>query len=205
MVESQNGSSGPSTLRSRYRGGWRRRAFFAAKTSVFVLPAFRRFKLAQMARGGEGLHLPDGNLIKPFQPFALWQIHVDELGIHALNVGQHEQLLDGGVFAHVAVQFRIGVAPLPGGLAKQGHVEQIGFVGVRDGGLRRRNLRRDEMGLHRVGMNPVIELGKGAIEIPSQGEAAVFVVLEPLELLDEVVLNSGLIHMPNSKAMSLWP
>ncbi len=83
-----------------------------------------------MACGGEGLHLPDGDLIEPFQPFALRQIHVDELGVHALDVGQHEQLLNGGVFAHVAFQFRIGVAPLPRGLAEQGHVEQVGFVGV---------------------------------------------------------------------------
>lgn len=93
-----------------------------------------------MAGGDEGLHLPDGDLIEPFQPFALRQIHVDELGVHTLDVGQHQQLLNGGVFTHVAFQFRIGVAPLPGGLAEQGHIEQIGFVGVGDGGLRRRDL-----------------------------------------------------------------
>jgi hypothetical protein len=34
----------------------------------------------------------------------------------------------------------------------------------------------------------VIELGEGAVEIPREGKAAVFVVLGPLEFLDEVKL-----------------
>ena len=42
------------------------------------------------------------------------------------------------------------------------------------------------MGFHRVGMNAVIELGQGAVEVPGEGKAAVFVVLEPLKFLDEV-------------------
>jgi hypothetical protein len=33
-----------------------------------------------------------------------------------------------------------------------------------------------------------IQLGEGAVEIPREGEAAVFVVLEALEFLDEVEL-----------------
>jgi hypothetical protein len=38
-------------------------------------------------------------------------------------------------------------------------------------------------------MSPgVVQLGEGAVEIPGEGEAAVFVVLEALELLDEVEL-----------------
>ena len=156
---------------------------------AFILQPFLR--LAQVAGGGEGLHLPDGDLIEPFQPFALRQIHVDELGVHALDVGQHEQLLNGGVFTHVVFQFWIGVAPLPGGLSEQGHVEQVGLVGVRDGSLRRRDLGRNEMGFHRVGVNAVIELGKGAVEVPGERKAAVFVVLEPLEFLDEVNFEFG--------------
>ena len=77
---------------------------------------------------------------------------------------------------------------MPGGLAEQGHVEQVGFVGVGDGGLRRRDLGRNEMGFHRVGMNAVIELGQGAGEVPGKGKAAVFVVLKPLEFLDQIEL-----------------
>ena len=42
------------------------------------------------------------------------------------------------------------------------------------------------MGLDGIGVDTVIELGEGAVEIPGEGEAAVFVVLEALEFLDEV-------------------
>jgi hypothetical protein len=34
----------------------------------------------------------------------------------------------------------------------------------------------------------IIDLGEGAIEVPGEGKAAVFVLLEPLEFLDEVKL-----------------
>ena len=37
-----------------------------------------------------------------------------------------------------------------------------------------------------VGMDAVVELGEGTVEFPREGEAAVFVVLEALEFLDEV-------------------
>ena len=57
-----------------------------------------------------------------------------------------------------------------------------------NGGLRRCDLWRNEMGFHRVGVDAVIELGQGAVEVPSEGKAAVFVVLEPLEFLDEIEL-----------------
>jgi hypothetical protein len=36
------------------------------------LPAvLRRIELTQSRGGGEGLHLPDGNLVEPLEPFAL--------------------------------------------------------------------------------------------------------------------------------------
>jgi len=43
----------------------------------------------------------------------------------------------------------------------------------------------DEAGFHRVGVDAVIQLGQGAVEIPGEGEAAVLIVLEPLEFLDQ--------------------
>jgi hypothetical protein len=39
-----------------------------------------------------------------------------------------------------------------------------------------------------IGMDAVVELGEGAVEVPDQGNAAVLVILEPLEFLDEVEL-----------------
>lgn len=147
--------------------------------------------MAQGVAGGERLHLPDGDLIEPFQPVALRQGHVDELGVHAFDVGEHEQLLDGGVVAHVAFELGIRIAPLPGGLAEEGDIEQVGFVGVGGGGLGGGDLGRDEVGFHRVGVDAVVQLGQGAVEVPGEGEAAIFVVLEALEFLDEVYFEFG--------------
>lgn len=39
-----------------------------------------------------------------------------------------------------------------------------------------------------VGMDAVVELGEGAVEVPSERESAIFVLFETLELLDEVEL-----------------
>ena len=59
------------------------------------------------------MHLPDVDLIEPFQPFARRQSQVDELVVHALDVGEHEQLFDGGVFAHTASRTKTLPARLP--------------------------------------------------------------------------------------------
>jgi hypothetical protein len=39
-----------------------------------------------------------------------------------------------------------------------------------------------------IGVDAVVELGEGAVEVPGQREAAVLVLLEALEFLDEVEL-----------------
>jgi len=54
--------------------------------------------------------------------------------VQTLDVRQHGKLLDGSAIAHIAFDSGIGVAPLFGGLAKQGDVEKIGFAGVGTGG-----------------------------------------------------------------------
>ena len=137
---------------------------------------------------GQHLHLADGDLIEPLEPVALRQRHVNEFSVHALDISQHKELLNGGVVAHVAVELGIGVAPLFRRLTKKGHVQQIGLVGVGAGGLRGRDLRRDEVGLDGVGVDAVVELGESAVEIPSEREAAVFVVLEAAKFFDQVNL-----------------
>ncbi len=116
------------------------------------------------------------------------QLHMDELGVHVFEVGEDEKLLETGVVAHVAVLTGVGVAPLVGGLSEEGDVEDVGFVGVGEGGLLRGDFGRDEMGLDGVGVEVVIDLGEGAVEVPGEREAAVFVLLEALEFLDEVEL-----------------
>ena len=94
-------------------------AFLApfARGSLFQWVEFRGYRL-----GGEGLHLADGDLVEAFEAVALGQAHVDELGVHALNVREDEELFDGGIFAHVAVEFGVGIAPLPCCLSEEGDV-----------------------------------------------------------------------------------
>ena len=61
------------------------------------------------------------------------ELHVDELGVEAFQIGQHKELLDG-MGAHVAVELGIGVAPLFGGPAEEGDIKDVGLGGVGDGG-----------------------------------------------------------------------
>ena len=84
--------------------------------------------------------------------------------------------------------FGIGVAPLSGGLAEKGDVEQVRFGGVSHATCSGVTIGGNEVCLDGVGVDAVVELGQGALEVPREREAAVFVVLEPLEFLDEVEL-----------------
>ena len=135
--------------------------------------------------------MSDGDGVEFGDAFALRELHVDELGVEAFEVGEDEELFDGGVVTHVAVEAGIGIPPLAGGEAEEGDIEQVGLGGVGEGGLGGRDLRRDQVGLDGVGVDAVVELGKGAIEVPGKGKPPVFVILESLELLDEVDLEIG--------------
>ena len=75
---------------------------------------------------------------------------------------------------------------MPGGQAKERDVEQIRFRRVSDGRLCGRDFGRDQMRLHRVRVDAIIQLRQRAVEIPRQRQAAAFVILEPLEFPDEV-------------------
>ena len=116
---------------------------------------------------------------------------MNELGVYILEVGEDEKLFEVGVVAYVAVFVWIGVTSFAGGLAEECDIEDVGFVCVGDGSLLRGDLRRNEMGLNRVGVNSVIDLGKGAVEILGERGAAAFVFLEALKFLDEVEFKFG--------------
>ncbi|UCZ57647.1 hypothetical protein LGV61_05050 [Desulfurispirillum indicum] len=111
---------------------------------------------------------------------------MDKLGIHVLQVCEDEKLFQCRVVAHVAILIGVSFAPFAGGLAEEGDVEQVGLAGVGEGGLLRSDLCWNQVGLYSVGVQAVIDLGEGAIQVLSEGETTVFVFLEPLELLDEV-------------------
>lgn len=70
------------------------------------------------------------------------------------------------------------VPPHAGGLAEQRHVEDIGFVGIDERLGSGRYVFRNQVLLDGVGMNPVIDLGQLPVEVPAEGEAAVFFALE---------------------------
>jgi hypothetical protein len=57
------------------------------------------------------------------------------------------------------------------------------------------------MRLDGIGVNTIVKLGKGTIQIPGERQAMILILFEPLEFFS---LNSGLSHEPNSKAISLW-
>jgi len=92
------------------------------------------------------------------------------------------------VVADIALGVGMGVAPLRGGLAKEGDVEQVGFAGVNGSRLRLGDGGRDEGFFDGVGVDAVIDLRESALKVPAELEAVVFVVFEALEFLDEVEL-----------------
>lgn len=76
-------------------------------------------------------------------------------------------MFDAGIVAHIALLGGIGFAPLPGGLAEQGDIEQIGLVGVSETGLLLGNRGRNQVLLDGVCVDAVVELGKRAVQLHS--------------------------------------
>ncbi len=73
----------------------------------------------------QAAHLLHGLGIEGFEPFGLGQALLDEECIHALEVGEDDELLHRGVVAHVAEQGFVGLSPLPSCDAKERDIEQI--------------------------------------------------------------------------------
>jgi len=71
-------------------------------------------------------------------------------------------------------------------VAKERDIEQIRFRRVSNGRLGGRDCGRNQVRLHRVGVNAIIQLRQRAVEIPRERKSAIFILLEPLEFLDEV-------------------
>ena len=90
--------------------------------------------------------------------------------------------------AHIALKFGIGLAPLPGGLAKERDIEQVGLIRVSDGRLSVSDLGGNQILLHRRRVNAIVEFGERAIEIPSERKALALVVFQSLKLLDQIEL-----------------
>ncbi len=97
-------------------------------------------------------------------------------------------MLQRSVVADVALGVGVGIPPFLGGLAEKRDIEQVGFVGIDERRLLPGDGWRDEGLLYGVGMDAIIDFGKGALEVPLELEPVVLFVLETLELLDEIQL-----------------
>ena len=84
----------------------------------------------------------------------------DEHGVEAFEVGEDDELFQRGVVAEVAFTTGVCIAPLFGGLAEEGDVEQVRLAGIDGGGLRLGDGRRDEGVLDGAGMNAVVDGGE---------------------------------------------
>ena len=149
---------------------------------------FSPFLLIQQPRrvsGRQGLQLTDRNLVQPHQTVGLGDSHADELGVHALDVGQHQQLLDGRVIAHVAVQRRVGLPPLFGRQTEQRDVQHVGLVRIGDADLLGGQRGGYQVIPDGVRVDSIVQLGQRAVEVPGERQAPVLVLLEPLEFLDQ--------------------
>ena len=91
-----------------------------------------------------------------------------------------------GLVADVALRPTVGVTPLLGSHPEESHVQNVGFAGVDKIDLGARQLRRNQVGLDGVGMNPVVDLREVALDVPAK--LLELLLLQPLELLDEIQL-----------------
>lgn len=73
-------------------------------------------------------------------------------------------------------------------LDEEGDIEQVRLAGIDERGLGLGDGGREEGLLDGVGVDPVVDLGERALEVPAELETVVLVILEPLEFLDEVEL-----------------
>ena len=80
----------------------------------------------------------------------------NENGIKALEICDDDKLLKRRMVADVVFGIGMGIAPLLRGLAKEGDIEQVGFVGIDERRLSLGECRRQERFLDRVRMDAVI-------------------------------------------------
>ena len=115
----------------------------------------------------------------------------NENGIKALEICDDDKLLKRRMVADVAFGIGMGIAPLLRGLAKEGDIEQVGFVGIDERCLGLGECRRQERFLDRVRMDAVIDLGQSALEVPIELEAVVLILLEAAKFFDQIDFELG--------------
>ena len=128
------------------------------------------------------LHLADGNGVELCQTLRLRDSLVDEHCIQVFQIRQAHELRNVGIVTDVAFDIRMGIAPLFGRHTKQRHIQNIGFVGIDQRNLPRRQFRWNQILLDSICVNTIIDLGKVALDIPA--ELLHLLGLEAPKLLD---------------------
>ena len=103
-------------------------------------------------------HLGNGNLVEAGQAFRLAEPFFYKHSIEIFQIDQANQLGGIGEIPNIAFFLRVLVSPLFGGHPEQGHIQHIRLAGVDQAHLLARKLRGNQVGLDRIGVNPVIDL-----------------------------------------------
>ena len=93
---------------------------------------------------------------------------MDQNGIDTLHIRKYNQLFDGGVIADISFGIGIFGSPLHRRFSKEGHIKQIGFVGIHKVDLWFGQFRGNQVFLNGIGMNMVVYFGKCTLEVPIQ-------------------------------------
>ena len=149
------------------------------------------FQAFEVVRCKKGAHLADGDFIELKQALELGNTLADENGIEALEICEDDKLLKRRMVADVAFGIGMGIAPLLRGLAKEGDIEQVSFVGIDERCLSLRECRRQERLLDRVRMDAVVDLCEGALEVPIELQAVVLIILEAAKFFDQIDFELG--------------
>ena len=143
----------------------------------------------------------DGDCIESAKPFCLWKPIVYENGVQAFHIGQADELVNGGIITNVSLEIGIGVPPFSRRHAEQGDIKKVGLIGIDKGNLFLRHFGRNEILLDGIGVNAIVHFREFPFGSPANEFLLFF--LRRWNSLIRYTLNSGLIHMANSKAMSL--
>ena len=86
-------------------------------------------------------------------------------------------MLQRRVVTDVAFCVGMGIAPLPGGLAEECDIEHVRFAGIDQRRLLFCDSRRNERVPDGIGVDAVVDLGQGALEIPTELEPVVLFIM----------------------------
>lgn len=156
---------------------------------LFLIRWWQLWKIAH-AQGVEGLELAQGHIAKGLQTEGLCHTLGDENGVVAFHIGKDEQLLDGGIVAHITFLAWVGFSPFACCTAEEGDIgfaepavardclsklrhsarlsslEQVGFIGIDEVFLFGGEFWRNKVLLYGIRMDTIVKFGDFAIEVP---------------------------------------